>query len=110
NAGCAGVSAETARKLSCDAAVVKVVEDDRGNVLDIGRRTRTVPAAIRRALNVRDQSQCAFPGCTHRLFLDAHHIEHWADGGKTSLENLVLLCTRHHTYVHEHGYSIARDH
>jgi hypothetical protein len=109
NAGCAGVSAETARRLTCDAAVVRIVEDERGKVLDVGRRTRTVPAAIRRALNLRDRHQCAFPGCTHELFLDAHHIEHWADGGKTSLDNLITLCRRHHTFVHEHGYTIDFD-
>jgi hypothetical protein len=109
NAGSAHVSAETARRLSCDAARVEVIEDDRGNVLDIGRRTRTVPAAIRRALHLRDQRKCTFPGCTHELFLDAHHIEHWIDGGKTSLDNLITLCRRHHTFVHEHGYAIRFD-
>jgi hypothetical protein len=70
-----------------------------------GRRTRTVPAAIRRALGARDRA-CRFPGCTSRR-CDAHHIEHWADGGATRLDNLVLLCRRHHRSVHEGGFDVA---
>ena len=108
NAGCVGVSAETSRRLACDAAVVEVAEDLAGRVLRTGRRTRSVPAGIRRALEIRDQHRCAFPSCTHTRFLDAHHIEHWVDGGPTELDNLVLLCRRHHTFVHEHGYRIER--
>ncbi len=109
NAGCVGVSAETSRRLACDAAVVEVLEDAAGRVVRTGRRTRTVPAGMRRALEIRDQGRCAFPSCTHTRFLDAHHVEHWADGGATELDNLVLLCRRHHTFVHEHGYQIERD-
>jgi hypothetical protein len=108
NAGCIGVSAETSRRLACDAAVVEVAEDLAGRVLRTGRRTRSVPAGIRRALEIRDQHRCAFPSCTHTRFLDAHHIEHWVDGGATELDNLVLLCRRHHTFVHEYGYRIER--
>jgi hypothetical protein len=70
-----------------------------GTVLDVGRKTRTVPPSIRRALLARDRT-CRFPGCTSRR-CDAHHIEHWLDGGPTSLVNLVLLCRRHHRSVHE---------
>ncbi len=109
NAGCVGVSAETSRRLACDAAVVEVVEDAAGRAVRTGRRTRTVPAGMRRALEIRDQRRCAFPSCTHTRFLDAHHIEHWVDGGATELDNLVLLCRRHHTFVHELGYRIERD-
>ncbi len=108
NAGCVGVSAETSRRLACDAAVVEVVEDVAGRVVRTGRRTRSVRAGMRRALEIRDQRRCAFPSCTHTRFLDAHHIEHWADGGATELDNLVLLCRRHHTFVHEYGYRIER--
>ena len=108
NAGCIGVSAETSRRLACDAAVVEVACDAAGRVLRTGRRTRSVPAGIRRALEIRDQHRCAFPSCTHTRFLDAHHIEHWVDGGATKLDNLVLLCRRHHTFVHEYGYRIER--
>ena len=108
NAGCVGVSAETSRRLACDAAVVEVACDAAGRVLRTGRRTRSVPAGMRRALEIRDQRRCAFPSCTHPRFLDAHHIEHWVDGGATELDNLVLLCRRHHTFVHEYGYRILR--
>jgi len=73
-------------------------------VLDVGRRRRTVPPALRRALEVRDRG-CRFPGCGLR-FTDAHHIEHWADGGETSLENCVLLCRRHHRFVHEENWTV----
>jgi hypothetical protein len=66
----------------------------------VGRKTRSIPPAIRRALNSRDGG-CRFPGCTHQRYLDAHHIEHWADGGDTKLSNLVTLCRFHHRLVHE---------
>ncbi len=71
----------------------------------MGRKTRKVPKPLRRALTVRDRC-CRFPGCGNTRFLDAHHIEHWAAGGETSLENLLLLCRRHHRFVHEGGYTI----
>ncbi len=94
------IAAQTARRLSCDASLVTLVEDDAGQVLDVGRKTRSIPPAIRRALRSRD-SGCRFPGCSHTLFLDGHHIRHWADGGETKLSNLVLLCRFHHRQVHE---------
>jgi hypothetical protein len=97
--------AETVRRLSCDASVVRIVENEQGEPLDVGRKTRTIPPAIRRALNARDPG-CCFPGCTHRRYLDAHHIEHWADGGATKLSNLVNLCRSHHRLVHEGGMAI----
>ena len=95
---------ETAERLACDASVVEIVERD-GEPLSVGRKTRTIPPSIRRALTLRDQ-RCRFPGCENRRFLHAHHIRHWAHGGETKLDNLVLLCTRHHRFVHETGYSI----
>jgi len=98
---------ETARRLACDAALVEIEEDERGNVLDIGRRSRSIPPALRRALENRDRG-CRFPGCTHHRFVDGHHIRHWADGGETSLDNLVLLCRAHHRLVHEGGFTLAR--
>jgi hypothetical protein len=101
------VAAETARRLGCDASRVVVAIDDQGEPLSIGRRSRTVPPAIRRALRLRDHG-CRFPGCTQHRFVDAHHIQHWADGGETSLENLVLLCRHHHRLVHEGGFSVGR--
>ena len=98
------VSAETSARLTCDAAVVVMQEDAAGAALDVGRKTRTVPPAIRRALEARDTG-CRFPGCTARR-CDAHHVVHWADGGPTSLDNLVLLCRRHHRLLHEGGYTV----
>ncbi len=99
------VSPEGARRLCCDAGVVEVVTDEAGQPLSVGRKTRTIPAPIKRALLLRDQG-CRFPGCTDRRFLDGHHIQHWADGGETSLDNLVTACSRHHRFVHEHGYRV----
>jgi hypothetical protein len=103
--GAQRVSAETSRRLSCDGAVVTMRHDDAGLDTSASRRIRTIPAAIRRALAARDRA-CRFPGCTSRR-CDAHHIEHWADGGVTSLDNLVLLCRRHHRAVHEGGFDVA---
>jgi 5-methylcytosine-specific restriction endonuclease McrA len=100
-----GVSAETSRRVACDAAVVQMRHDANGDVLDAGRRTRTVPPSIRRALSARDRT-CRFPGCASRR-CDAHHIDHWADGGASSLDNLVLLCRRHHRAVHEGGFRVG---
>jgi len=99
------VSAETSRRLACDASVVTVREDEDGNALSVGRARRTVPAAIRRALANRDAG-CRFPGCHHTRFLEAHHVKHWANGGETSLTNLVHLCSFHHRLLHEGGYRI----
>ena len=112
------VSPDTSRRISCDCAVVRVVHgregDDpppdgirpysNGPILDIGRRTRSIPPALRRALEVRDRG-CRFPGCDSR-FTDAHHVTHWADGGETSLTNTLLLCRAHHALVHEGGWRV----
>jgi hypothetical protein len=98
------VSAETSRRLACDASVVRVTHAVDGSVLDVGRKTRTVSPAIRRALGVRDRG-CRFPGCGVR-FTEAHHVRHWADGGETSLTNCLLLCRHHHRLVHEEGWHV----
>ena len=98
------VSAETSRRLSCDASVVEIGHGRDGSVLDVGRKTRTIPPSVRRALEVRDRG-CRFPGCGLR-FTDAHHIKHWADGGETRLENLLLLCSHHHRLLHEEGWKV----
>ena len=79
-----------------------------GEPLSVGRKQRTVTTAIRRALWARDQG-CSFPGCCNTHFVDAHHVHHWSKGGETSLENLMLLCSRHHRLVHEGGYAICKD-
>ena len=101
------VSAETARRLSCDASRVLVRHNADGSVLDVGRKTRTISPALRRALDVRDRG-CRFPGCGLRV-TDAHHIVHWADGGDTGLDNTLLLCRTHHRRVHEGGYQVCSD-
>jgi hypothetical protein len=102
--GAVDVSTETSKRLCCDAAVVPICHGDDGALLDVGRKARTVPPSIRRALQARDRS-CRFPGCTARR-CDAHHVEHWMDGGVTSVDNLVLLCRRHHRAVHEGGFEV----
>jgi len=99
------LSQQAARRLSCDAAVVEITESEHGVPLSVERKRRTIAGALRRALYRRD-STCTFPGCTHRIFLEGHHIKHWADGGETSLNNTALLCSFHHRYVHEYGYEI----
>jgi hypothetical protein len=101
------VSAETARRLSCDSAFVRIRRGPDGSVLDVGRRTRSIPPAIRRALEIRDGG-CRFPGCGLR-FTSGHHIVHWADGGPTSLENLILLCRFHHRLIHQEGFGVEWD-
>ena len=106
-AGGIHVSAETARRLACDAATVRMPHGPGGEILDVGRRTRTISPALRRALRTRDR-QCRFPGCRNAR-CDAHHVRHWADGGATALDNLVLLCRRHHRAVHEEGFRITLD-
>jgi hypothetical protein len=100
------VSAETSRRLACDAGVLHWL-NRRGEPLSVGRKTRTVPPSIRRALQRRDRG-CRFPGCTCSRWVDAHHIHHWADGGATHIDNLVLLCRHHHRLVHEGGFGLAR--
>jgi len=97
-----------ARRLACDAGVVEMEVDECGTPLDVGRRLRTVSAQLKRALEHRDPT-CKFPGCTNHLFTEAHHIEHWVDGGETKLSNLVRMCSFHHRFVHEYGYRIELD-
>jgi len=111
------VSAATSRRLACDSGLVRIATGPDGSgpdrsVLDVGRKTRTIPPALRRALEVRDRG-CRFPdhsplasGARGLRFTDAHHIVHWADGGETKLANLVLLCRFHHRVVHEEGYRV----
>ena len=99
---------ESVKRLCCDGQAVVIGEDEKGEPLNIGRKTRTVPTAIKRALRSRDK-RCTFPGCHHTRFVDAHHIEHWSAGGETCLDNLMLLCSQHHRLVHEGGFTIQRD-
>jgi hypothetical protein len=97
------VSPEAARRLACDASLMRVVMAGRSEPLDVGRRTPVVPSAMRRAVIVRDR-HCRFPGCDRpHTWCDAHHVVHWADGGPTAAKNLLLLCRKHHRKTHERG-------
>lgn len=103
------IGPETARRLACDASVVRLLTDPAGLPLDVGQEQRCPTAAIRRGLEQRD-GHCVFTGCTiPAVWCDVHHVIHWAHGGPTSCENGALLCERHHTAVHEGGFTIARD-
>jgi len=99
-------SAEESRRLACDARRVIMTHDADGRILEVGARTRTIPPALRRALQHRDHG-CRFPGCASR-FTQGHHLKHWANGGPTTLSNLALLCRRHHRAVHEEGFQVER--
>jgi hypothetical protein len=97
---------DAARRWACDASIVRVIARGRSEPVDVGRRTPVVPAPLRRAVIVRDR-HCRFPGCDRpQSWCDAHHVRHWADGGSTSLANLILLCRRHHRLVHQ-GFGLA---
>jgi hypothetical protein len=104
----AGVSAETCRRLLCDAGVVPVLEQD-GEPVSVGRKRRLFAGALRWALLARDHHRCRFPGCTNARYLHAHHVTHWIDGGETSLANALTLCTRHHRLIHEGGFLVRAD-
>jgi hypothetical protein len=102
------VAAETVRRLACDASVMRVVMAGRSEPLDVGRRTPVVSGAIRRAVIMRDGG-CRFPSCDRpHAWCDAHHVQHWADGGPTALSNLVLLCRRHHRTIHQ-GFGLRME-
>lgn len=96
---------ETARRLLCEARVQTVLEDDSGQPLGVGRMTRHPSAWMLRQLRYRDHG-CTFPGCGSQRFAKAHHVTWWRDGGRTDLDNLVLVCSFHHKLVHEHGWSL----
>ena len=98
---------ETVRRLCCDSGLVVVTKDKKGNPLNVSRKHRVVQPPLKRALLARDKC-CRFPGCTHEKWLDGHHVEHWADGGETSLENTILLCSKHHRLLHEGGFRIRK--
>jgi len=99
------ITPEAARLLACDANVTRVITDARSEPLDVGRRTKLVSSALRRAVVVRDRG-CRFPGCERPPgWCDAHHVRHWADGGETSLANLLLLCRPHHRAIHR-GFKV----
>jgi len=100
---------ESVKRICCDSHAVVLTETEKGEPLSIGRKSRIVPKGIDRAVRARDNNCCRFPGCHNRRFLDCHHVEHWSRNGETSVNNLMLLCTRHHTLVHEGGFRIETD-
>jgi hypothetical protein len=102
------LAVDTARRIACDSAVVALLESPQGEPLNVGRKTRTIHPALKRALKARDGG-CRFPGCDHTRFTEGHHVVHWADGGETKLSNLVTLCGRHHRLLHEGGYRLDTD-
>jgi uncharacterized protein DUF222/HNH endonuclease len=99
------IPAESARRFSCDASVVTLIEDDDGEPLNVGRKTRLISAPLRRLLTARDKG-CRFPGCSNARYIDMHHIRHWANGGETKPSNLVSLCRFHHRAMHEGGFDV----
>jgi uncharacterized protein DUF222/HNH endonuclease len=106
--GRADAPLETVKRLACDSSVVVLTEDERGTPLTISRKQRIVSTPLRRALWARDR-HCTFPGCHRTRYVAAHHVDHWIDGGDTTVGNLVLLCSYHHQLLHEGGYRIRRD-
>ncbi|MBT8136169.1 MAG: HNH endonuclease [Gammaproteobacteria bacterium] len=102
------ISMHKMRRLGCDASRRHIALDHNGEPVSIGRKSRTIPPPMRRAMLLRDGG-CRFPGCDRSRFVDGHHIEHWADGGETSLANLVTLCRHHHRLVHEEGFAVRRS-
>jgi hypothetical protein len=107
--GRAALPIESVRRLCCDGHAVAITETEKGEPLAIGRKSRLIPKAIERAVRSRDRNTCTFPGCSNHRFLQCHHVEHWSNGGETSVDNLMLLCTKHHTLVHEGGFRIEKD-
>ena len=99
---------ESVRRIACDADLVAVTRDAKGNLLNLGRKHRVVSPQLKRALLARDKC-CTYPSCSHEQFLEAHHVMHWADGGETSLENTRLICNRHHRLLHEGGFTIHKN-
>src|SRR2546430_7589563 len=102
------ISSTSVQRMACDCSVTRVLLDQDSVTIDVGRSKRMVARPLRRALNVRD-GQCRWPGCERPAsWCDGHHIVHWIDGGETDLDNLVLLCRRHHRMVHEGGWQLAK--
>lgn len=102
------IANETVRRLACDATLQPMFEAPDGSAVAAGRRTRTIPAAMRRRVMQRDR-HCRFPGCDRTRGVQVHHAVHHADDGVTELWNLVLLCPQHHRFLHEHRWRIKGD-
>ena len=106
--GGVGISPETARRLCCDNPVLEMPVENFNGAFQLKRSSRRASAPLERAVKVRDEGVCQFPGCESRRFLHMHHVQHWAHGGPTDLDNLALLCSTHHRAVHEGGYSLNK--
>lgn len=102
------VHPQTVRRLLCNGRVQTIVEDRDGHVLGVGRMSRDPAAWMIRQVRYRDR-ECRFPGCGARRFTEAHHIVWWRHGGRTDLDNLLLICSFHHRLVHEYGWSVQRE-
>ena len=100
---------ETVKRLCFHGKAVVITETKEGEPLSIGRKSRVVQTGIARAVRARDKHCCRFPGCKNRRFLHSHHVRHWADGGETNVGELITLCTKHHTLVHEGGFRIQKN-
>lgn len=100
------ISADIARRITCDPRLEIVLDDPDGLALGVGRSTRGVPSWLSREIRYRDKA-CIHPGCERTYGLEAHHIIHWADGGPTDYDNLALLCWYHHQMVHDHRWSLT---
>ena len=107
--GRSSVPLETVKRLCCDGQAVVLTEAENGEPLSIGRKSRVVPKGIERAVRSRDRNTCRFPGCNNTRFVEIHHIEHWANGGETATHQLMLLCSKHHTLLHEGRFRIDKD-
>ena len=106
--GGVGISPETARRLCCDNPVLEMTVENFNGAFQLERSSRRPSAPLERAVKVRDEGVCQFPGCESRRFLHMHHVKHWAKGGPTDLDNLALLCSTHHRAVHEGGFSFKK--
>ena len=104
-----GIDEEDARQIACDADLTEFIQDPRGHLLNYERRRRIVPGRLLRALKLRDHNRCRFPGCPHQRYVEAHHVQHWIDGGETRLDNLVLLCSAHHRLLHHGAFNVTVD-
>ena len=102
------IAVETARRLACDSRWLAVVDGPDGTPLGVGRTTRRIPPWLTRLIRERDEG-CRFPGCGRTRWTHAHHIEHWANGGHTDLDNLITLCGYHHRRIHDEGWAIRGD-
>ena len=103
------VAAATVQRLACDAGIRRVLLGPESAVIDVGRSLRLPSGATRDALRARDQG-CVWPGCSRTVaWTNAHHVIHWGHGGDTNLDNLVLLCYRHHWMAHEGGWHVVRQ-